>query len=176
MPVLTHKSGKLYDQADSFGWMSIALHWLSSGLVIALWLLGKSISQQPLDEIDERRTLHIIVGLSAWLLIAARIAWRLYMRHPHVAGQSLRTHRIAMAVHYTMLTVLSLMLLSGPVLALTYAGSSPLTDIARFIHTNGANVLFILVLLHLLGTLKHLMFHNDETIVRMLWPRPRAGD
>ena len=30
--------------------------------------------------------------------------------------------------------------------------------------------LFVLVIVHIGGALKHLMFHTDDTIVRMLWP------
>jgi len=29
------------------------------------------------------------------------------------------------------------------------------------------------VLIHLGGTLKHIIFHEDDTIVRMLWPKKR---
>lgn len=42
----------------------------------------------------------------------------------------------------------------------------------RRVHSLSANILFFLVVLHILGTLKHLMFHEDETIARMIWPRP----
>ncbi len=136
-----------------------------------MWFIGKSIYSQPADEIDAQRSLHIWIGLSAWLLLALRIAWRLWMRHPHVEGQSLRIHRFARVIHYLMLLTLSLMLLSGPLLALTFETQSRLSALSYMIHSNSANLLFALVILHILGALKHLMFHDDETIVRMLWPK-----
>lgn len=174
VPNPTDNRSKLYDRPDSFGWASIALHWLAAALVILLWFLGKSIASQPLDEIDARRTLHVTVGLVAWLLLALRIGWRLWSGHPQVAGQSLHIHRFAKTVHYFMLAVLTCMLLSGPFLALAYADNSGLNNVARFIHACGANLLYALVVLHILGALKHLMFHDDDTIVRMLWPNRRG--
>ena len=47
----------LSDRADRYGWISIALHWLVALAVIALWIIGKSISGSPNDTIDERRGL-----------------------------------------------------------------------------------------------------------------------
>ena len=70
-----------------------------------------------------------------------------------------------------MLFVLGMMLISGPVLAGLLAAGNPAADGVRFIHATAANVLFLLVLVHILGALKHLMFHQDETIERMLWPK-----
>ena len=93
------------------------------------------------------------------------------MRHPHIDGQSLRIHRFARIIHYLMLFTLSLMLISGPILALTFDSQSRLTEMSYMIHSNAANLLFALVILHILGALKHLMFHDDDTIVRMLWPK-----
>ena len=49
------------------------------------------------------------------------------------------------------------------------------SDSIRAIHAGTANTLFLLVLVHILGALKHLMFHEDETIERMIWPK-KSGD
>ena len=171
MTDLTAKPRNLLDRPDSFGWASIALHWLSAVLIIVMWFIGKSIHSQPADEIDAQRSLHIWIGLSAWILLAFRIGWRIWMRHPHIDGQSLRIHRFARIIHYLMLFTLSLMLISGPILALTFDSQSRLTEMSYMIHSNAANLLFALVILHILGALKHLMFHDDDTIVRMLWPK-----
>lgn len=165
------KRSSLFDQPDSFGWISIALHWTTTVAIIALWLIGQSISNQGADEIDARRALHITLGLVAWLPLAARIVWRLVVAHPHVNGQTSLIHRIAQVTHYLILGALSIMIISGPIMAWALPDR---TEIARFalgFHSQAAVVLLVLVGLHILGALKHLMFNEDETIARMFMPR-----
>lgn len=163
-----------YDSKDSYGWISILAHWLSAIVIIAMWFIGKSIMGQGPDGIDERRTLHVTIGLAAWLPLAIRIIWRVFVPHPHVAGQSLFIHRVARTTHYIMLAVTTAMMLSGPLLAWAIPDHQSLASKVHTIHATTATILLILVIVHILGALKHLMFHEDETIVRMLWPRPAA--
>ena len=163
---------RFVDQSDSFGWLSIALHWVTAVIIVTLWFIGRSIAvQESTEAIDARRSLHITIALAAWLLLLFRIVWRLRMRHPHVSGQTLFIHRLAQSVHYVMLVVLSLMMASGPTIA--WVGNETITNLAHRIHAFAADVLLALVLLHIAGALKHLMFHEDDTIIRMLWPRSR---
>ena len=162
----------LYDRADSFGWISIALHWTTAVAIIALWFIGKSISNQSPGEIDVRRDLHIIIGLACWLPILARIIWRFRVAHPHAVGQSMRIHQVARFIHFTMLVSLMVMLISGPLMAWAITDKIEFFENIHRVHSLSANILFFLVVLHILGTLKHLMFHEDETIARMIWPRP----
>ncbi len=182
---------QLLDSHTTFGWTSILLHWITTIVVVALWYLGKSILNGPLEESDAMRGLHVSLAASAWLIIFARSIWRLRSGHPHVKGQSVRIHRIAKLAHYLMLLVLGLMLLSGPLLVwsgghsisvfglLTIASplsaSESLREFAWFIHSISSMVLLVLVLLHIGGALKHLMFNSDDTIVRMIWPGRRTA-
>lgn len=164
----------LYDRADSFGWISIALHWTTAVAIIALWFIGKSISSQPPGEIDVRRGLHIAIGLACWLPLLARIIWRFRIAHPRAVGQSMRIHHVARFIHFTMLVLLMVMLISGPLMAWAITDKPELFENVYRVHALSANILFALVVLHVLGTLKHLMFHEDETIARMIWPRPNT--
>ncbi len=181
---------KLLDTDVRFGWVSILLHWVTAIVVIVLWYFGKSILNGPPEEADAVRRLHVSIASSAWLLLFARSIWRLRSGHPHVKGQSLRIHRTAKLAHYAMLLVLCLMLFSGPLLVWAGGNSivvfetvsipSPLSDsesIRRFawlVHSTSSITLLVLVLLHIGGALKHLMFHSDDTIARMIWPGKNA--
>lgn len=171
---MTRRSS-LFDQPNSFGWISIALHWSTALGIIGLWFIGTSISFQLPELMDDRRSLHITLGLIFWLPLAGRIAWRLLVPHPHVPGQSLRTHQVARALHYVLLAVLVVMLVSGPMLAWLLPEQMPertgIVDPLLFLHGTAANILAILVALHILAALKHLMFHDDETIARIFTPR-----
>ncbi len=170
------QGSSLKDQPDSFGWISISLHWLAAIILVVLWVLGRSIEFQPPDAIDTRRSLHVTLGLLAWLLLAGRIGWRIKHVHPRAVGQSDRTHAIARTTHYLMLALLAIMLLSGPLLALTLAGQPNIASLTHVAHGFTANLLAILVLLHVGGALKHLMFNEDETIARIFVPRARQQD
>ncbi len=167
------RPNRAFDQPDSFGWLSIALHWLSATVIIAMWVIGKNISVQPDGTPDFYRELHITLGLGAWILLAGRIVWRIRVPHPRSAGLGDRTHRFARGVHYVMLAVLTLLIASGPVVA--WAGYPSTLGAAGFtVHRYAGNAMLALVVLHILGALKHLMFHHDDSIVRMLWPKPPA--
>lgn len=162
----------LKDKPDSFGWISIALHWATAAIVLAMWFIGQSISgQSSLESIDARRDLHITIGLLSWALLAGRIVWRTRNAHPRVAGQTLRTHRIARSVHYVMLGLLGVVIISGPLMAWVGSLGSPFFSFLHTVHQIAANVLFAFIVVHILASLKHLMFHEDDTIVRMLMPK-----
>lgn len=165
------KTSTLYDQEKSFGWISIALHWFATLAITLLWFIGQSIAQMPAAEIDARRSLHVTLGLIVWLPLVARIVWRLRSRHPHVTGQSLLTHRLAQAAHYAMLLALGILLLSGPLMAWALPENSQMRESAFLLHSGAATTLALLVVLHVLAAMKHLMFHDDETIARIFLPR-----
>ncbi len=165
------KSSNLYDGPNSFGWISITLHWATALAVVALWFIGKSILWGPAEELDARRSLHIVTGLSVWLPLAGRILWRLRIRHPRAVGQSDRTHAVARAAHFLMLAALAIMLISGPLMAWLLPERSALANAALAVHATTATVLIVMVVLHIGGALKHLMFHDDETIARIFVPR-----
>ena len=176
----------LYDSDSVYGWISILLHWVTAVVIIVLWFIGKGIMNAPTEDADAQRQLHVSIAASAWLVILIRIVWRFRSSHPHIEGQTLLIHRVAKSVHYVMLIAVALMLASGPLMVwssgspiaifswFSIAGpigeSEPIRELAWFIHSNSASLLSWLVLLHVGGALKHLMFHADDTFARMIWP------
>jgi cytochrome b561 len=69
-----------------------------------------------------------------------------------------------------MLASLTVLIISGPTLA-WLGQESELASTVLAVHLDAGNVLLILVITHFLGAMKHLMFHQDDSIVRMLWPK-----
>ena len=169
------KPRSLLDTKNSFGWLSIGLHWFATLAIILLWLVGQSIFLQSVEQIDARRTLHITLGLIAWLPLVARMLWRYKSGHPHVNGQTLLEHRLAKTAHHLMLLVLVVILISGPLMAWAMPDRSSLSEFAFIFHSNAAKALAVLVVLHVLAALKHLMFHEDETVARIFVPRKDDG-
>lgn len=165
-------TNRLLDHADSFGWVSIIVHWVTTAIIIALWFIGRSIMEQgSIEAVDMRRNLHATIALSSWLLLLFRIVWRLRMHHPRATGQTLFIHRVARTVHYAMLVGIGVMMISGPIVY--WVENDNVKELALAAHATTASILFVLVLVHIGGTLKHLIFHEDDTIVRMLWPKKR---
>lgn len=171
-----NKTRHAFDQPNSFGWISIALHWFSAIALTLLWFIGQSIASLPAEEINARRSLHITLGLIIWLPLLARIYWRIRSSHPRVEGQGLNTHRVAKAAHYVMLAVLAVLMLSGPLLAWALPDRTGLADFAFTFHSNAAKAMAALVILHILAALKHLMFNDDETIARIFIPRTERSE
>lgn len=178
---------RLRDSAHRYGWISIGLHWLSATAIIALWFIGNRILDGTSEvSVDARRALHVSVAACVWLLLLFRIAWRFRAHHPYLRGQSARIHRVAKSVHYTMLVVVAVMLVSGPLLVWfdgepvrifgrlsiesPFGAAEAARELAWTAHSTGALLLLWLVLLHIGGALKHLMFYSDDTIARMIWP------
>ena len=182
----TVESSTLIDSTATYGWISILLHWLTAAALIAIWIIGKSILNGDSTEVDARRALHVSFAGSMWLVVLFRVVWRFRSGHPRVRGLTTSTHYLARSAHYVMLVLLIAMLISGPVMAwadghavvlfdtLTipapFAESEPTRSLAWTLHSQAAIVLAFLVILHIAATLKHLMFHSDDTIIRMLWP------
>lgn len=164
-------SRSLFDSTNSFGWLSIGLHWFATLAIVLLWFVGQSIASQSAEQIDTRRALHVTLGLIAWLPLVARIVWRFRSGHPRVNGQTLLTHRLAKATHYGMLIILTIMLITGPLMAWAMPERSDLAELTFLFHSNAAKALALLVVLHILAALKHLMFHEDETVARIFVPR-----
>lgn len=178
--------GSALDQRDRFGWISISLHWITAIAVIALWYLGWSLDFIEAGAVDAQRRLHMSIGISAWVLIAVRIAWRLRSAHPRARGLGNVAHRLAKASHYLLLAALSVMLMSGPLMAWASGASIPVFDwfdvpgpvgespvlqnLMHSLHVSSANVILVVTVIHVAAALKHLMFHEDESFVRMLWP------
>jgi len=178
---------RLFDKPDSFGWVSIGLHWTTAALVVVLWFISQSIDDQAIEIMESRRGIHVSVAVTAWLLLLARIVWRVSGQHPRAGGQSRIVHGVAKVVHYTMLMAIAVMMISGP--AYVWAHGDPIVvfgwwqlpvvvdekvriaGLAYTAHSTSSKVLVALVLIHVGGALKHMMFHEDDTIVRMLWPK-----
>lgn len=189
--MISSSSKKFYwsDMKTGYGWVSIILHWVVATIIIILWSIGDWMQGIPEGESNPLIGLHISIAASTWILIWARIVWRLKSAHPHLVGQSNIAHTTAKWLHYTLLGAIALMLISGPVMV--WSGGWPieifgwvsipspiggivwLNKAAASVHDFCADVIIVTVLLHICGAFKHLMFNDDETFIRMLVPPKR---
>jgi len=176
------------DSPSSYGWVSIMLHWFTTGIVLTLWFIADSAStletqQQQLEQIS----LHISIAVSAYLFLWLRIGWRLREGHPEIADQGPVDHLVAKLAHYLLLLALALLLLTGPVMVWSGGGEIRVFDwfvipgpfgpmpvlheLSERVHHMSGLTIILVTLVHAAGALKHLMFDDDDVFLRIFTPK-----
>jgi cytochrome b561 len=175
--------GKWADGPASYGWISIALHWLSVAAILGLLFIGGSIEGERTAALLH---LHTTIAVIAYPLLTARIAYRLAKGHPRrLPRQGPIAYAVGRWVHYGLILALTAMLVSGPVAAWSgglaldagpwrlTAPSAPqpqLHAIAHAVHYVAANCLGWGTLLHVLAVTKHVAIDGDGALERILAP------
>ena len=177
----------LKDTATGYGWVSIALHWITFVSICLLLYFGSSISAYTGGAREDMLALHTSTAVLSYVFLWARVIWRFVYGHP---GPTEEQGRIAFFVgkwvHMAMLVVLSLMLLTGPltawfsgieirvldwfVIPSPFDANMSLGTSMHRIHRWMAIALFVGILLHIGGVYKHLAFNQDGTFTKMLIP------
>jgi cytochrome b561 len=106
---------ELFDTKSGYGWVSIALHWLTAAIVVVMWTVG-SLSQTSLHRTDPSLVyLHTSIGIAVWSLLWVRIIWRFAVGHPGpLPGQGRFLFAVVKCFHFLLLIAIGVMLLSGP--------------------------------------------------------------
>lgn len=177
----------LRDDAQGYGWVSIALHWLVALTVPGLFALG--LWMTGLGYYDEwyRRApeLHKGVGVMLFLAMLLRVSWRMFNPRPDEEPTvSSLQRRIARLVHQLLYLLLFFVMISGYLISTadgrpievfglfsvpaTLSGLPGQEDLAGRIHWYLALALSGLVLLHALAALKHHLVDHDLTLKKML--------
>ncbi len=170
------------DPPNGYGWVSIALHWVTAVGIVVLLFAGVSISGESASRAIR---LHTAVGTALYVVLWGRIVWRLACGHPPAANPSKPgVHMVGVFTHFAMLACLAVMLISGPLVAAM--GQIPVSVLGLFdltplneaspdafqllarIHGGTATVLGTLVAVHVLGVVKHLIFDRDGVLDRIL--------
>ena len=166
---------------------SVSLHWITAGLVLALWLMGQTIDWFAVGapRIDARSA-HITLGALLLVVLIVRIVWRVRWARPPppaYAGLAGASARAGHAVLYALLVgVVALGVantwIRGDNLFGIYTipslapGDKSLRKLVGHWHANGANLILIVAGLHALVGLVHHYFLKDGVLRRML-PRTR---
>jgi cytochrome b561 len=162
----------------------ILIHWLTLALLVVAWFLGDALA----DATDESRAtlagyiVHGLVGGTIILLTVARLFFRSQDGTPPAIGQT-TMDKVAKGVHHSLYTVLFLLPVSGIVTVMTSdagrallsgdAGLLPKKDdyenvFAHGVHGVLVTALILLVVVHVLGAIKHQFITKDGLMERML--------
>lgn len=180
----------LFNRRAAYGWVAIALHWISAVGVIVLYFSG-----EQLEEAEGRAakaaamTQHVSIGMLLFTFLAARLLWSLAQPTPASLDSNRLFRLTAHAVQTLFLAMIAVQILTGPLVIWStarpievfdwFAIASPfggkvewLHEAAETLHKLAPNVLWPLLALHVLGALKHLVIDRDATVRRMLWVKP----
>lgn len=163
----------------------VIVHWLTLVLLIAAWYLGDSLA----DATDDGKAtlagyvVHLSVGGTVLLLTLFRFYFRGKDGIPAPVGDT-PMDKVAKGVHYWLYTVLFLLPVSGVTIILTskvgaalLAGDATLLPkkfhgvFAHEVHEQLVTVLIVLVVLHVLGAIKHQFITKDGLMERMMLRR-----
>lgn len=174
--------------------VAMALHWLIAAAILAnfafgTWMVELELSPQKL----RYYSYHKWLGVSIFILVLARLAWRLGHRPPALPSHMPAWERTAAAVSHTLLYLLTLAVpVSGwlfssakgfqtvyfaviPIPDLI-AKNPPLADVLKQWHESLNFVMAALVILHVAAALKHHFKDRDDVLQRMLpFVRSRPG-
>lgn len=176
--------------AERYGSGAIAFHWVMVVLVIAVGILGLLHDSWPHATQAFWINIHVMVGLSVWVLVMARLGWRMRHRPPDLpADVGELSRRVSRPVH---LLLYGLMLIIPPIGIVTFIYHGRIFDFGLFqinfhvktnrnifhptedVHGYLAYGLFGLIGLHALAALWHHFIRRDGVLLRM-WPARRGG-
>ncbi len=171
---------------DRYTRTSIAVHWLMAVLLVGLFGVGTYMSDLPLSPQKLKiYSWHKWAGITALLLVAFRLAWRVGNRPPPLpdsvpAWQQAAAHGLHHLLYLLMIAVpLSGWLMSSAKgFQTVYFGVLPLPDLVgkdkelgellKTVHATLNYCLAVLVFAHIGAAFKHHFLDRDEILSRML--------
>jgi cytochrome b561 len=176
----------LRNSNERWGPVSQALHWLIVILILVMAYLGLTMVDLPTTPHKIFvYMLHKSVGITILVLVALRLAWRLYAGTPGtLPGFPTWQSRIASLMHAALYVLLFALPISGWIvnsstgfplrwfnllnLPAIAAKSESLHAIATTVHETLFWTLAVLALGHAAAAIYHHLFQRDETLARML--------
>lgn len=174
------------DESSKYTRVAMALHWLTVGLVGALYAVGWIMVDLPKGpERGEMFALHKALGITVLLLTSLRLAWRLAHRPPSLPAElAAWRRRMATGIHH----LFYLLLVVQPVLGYCssyfsgrgtrYLGlelpmravrDASLNEFFSGLHEVGAAVLLCVIAFHVAGALSHGV-RGPAALLRRMWP------
>jgi cytochrome b561 len=177
------------NSTESYGLISIVLHWLVAATAIGLFALGVWMVELTYYDPWYLRAPHIhkSIGVLLFGVMLARLAWRHSNPTPRLTGSPLQ-NRLAAAVHSLLYALLLALMVSGYLISTadgraievfdllrvpaTLSGLKNQEDIAGRAHQLLGYALMGVTALHAGAALKHHFIDRDGTLKRMLGGKP----
>jgi cytochrome b561 len=165
--------------------VAIALHWIIAAVIFCTFVLGLYMSALPVSPIKLRLySYHKWIGVTIFMLVLIRVAWRLTHRPPPLPSMPAWQHAAASASH----GLLYLLTLAVPLVGWLFSSASgfqtvyfglvPLPDLIgkhretaelfKAAHWYLNLTMLTVVVLHVVAALKHHYVDRDHVLARML--------
>ena len=166
--------------------VTMLLHWAIAIGVIVQWRIAETAEHAPEEAGRAIMANHFSLGVTILVLVLLRLAWRLVHRPPPLAAHLQPWERmLAKTTHTLFYILLIVMPLAGWVAmsslgygvpvwglfelpALPVSQSQERAEMIFETHATAGMVLLGLVVIHVLGTLKHTLIDKDGNLFRML--------
>jgi cytochrome b561 len=172
------------DTSNGYGWISIALHWLTAAIVLTMFVIGTMSQGAAREESLRLVHLHTTIGMTAYVLLWGRVIWRFATGHPGpLPKQGVAFFAIGKYFHFLLLIAIGVMLLSGPLVVwsageaihvFSFTIPSPLgkhpgmQHVLRAVHGYTASFILVGIILHLLAVFKHTVLNRDGTFDKIM--------
>ncbi|WP_299876590.1 cytochrome b [uncultured Cocleimonas sp.] len=177
----------LTNTKDSFGWVSISLHWLMAVALIAMYFVGDWMV--GLDYYDkwykDAPYIHKSIGVIIGLLMLARLLWNVLQAKPtYLDVKSTVMNMMASLTHYFFYLMVFIMVVSGYLISTANGQGVEIFglfevpallpddkdrgELAGKVHEYLGLGFMVLVAIHALAALVHHFFMKDRTLKRML--------
>ena len=166
--------------------VAMLLHWVIAIAVIVNWRLAEAFEHaQGADKLYWINQ-HKALGITILVLSLARLGWRFFKKPPPLASGLAGWEKILAKAVHTIFYVLLIGLPIGGWLASSYSGYPitifglmdwPLLPVAKDeamgeaiagLHATGGTIMLALIVVHVLGMLKHMVVDKDGNLWRML--------
>lgn len=174
------------DSKDAYGLASIALHWLTALLIVALLAVAIYADSLPRDEGRPLRFLHVSLGLLFIPLYVIRLFWRVQSGHPKTHYGSRLVTFFGELTWRVLLLAPAIMIATGPFLSWLHGRSlsffglidigAPLSKdhdlriVLADVHAFVGYIILAFLGLHLAGVVKHLVIDKENILRRMITP------
>jgi len=126
---------------------------------------------------------HKSIGVTLLVLIAIRVLWRVTHKPPTpLASYKAWERKLSTGAHHFLYTLMVVIPVSGLIMSIgskygvkwfgikIFSGldSKPLREIFIQVHETAVIILFFILVLHIIGALKHKFIDKDDTMKRML--------
>jgi len=166
--------------------VAIALHWLIAAVILGTFVLGQYMTSLQLSPAKLKLySYHKWIGVTIFLLVLARLAWRLAHRPPAPpASMPAWQHSAAGIAHFFLYALTMAIPISGWLMSsasgfqVVYLGMVPIPDVLaknkemaeqlKELHEALNWLMVLVVALHVAAALKHHLVDRDDVLRRML--------
>ena len=176
----------MVEQRTTYGWISILLHWIGAVGMIVSFITGEGFEDAGSENRQAALKTHVFWALVFALPLLARVIWRVIDKFKTTTRQHRALHLVSRIVMIGLLVSIAGSIISGILLPWSLARPleigaliipSPMPSIPSLhmamesAHSLFSHLWLPLLLLHILGALKHAIINRDGVFWGILWPR-----